>query len=165
LNCRRIVLVALFCGAAAAGCQENDAARAQTDAARAADPDAQTLNAEASAVPFEPVFAIFQGACLPCHASTAEHPNPSAKLDLGSAQAAYALLINTSPQGSACMTRPTRLVVPFEPSQSLLLQKLQNAPELCGAPMPKPSAMQAFVSLPDDELAVIEAWIRSGALE
>jgi hypothetical protein len=117
----------------------------------------------APAVHFERVFEILNEQCMPCHSSTADHPNASAKLDLTAQAAAYDLLVGAPAKGP-CKDSGRVLVVAGDPESSLLIQKLENAPGLCGNPMPKPSADQAFEPIDATQLADIKAWIRAGAL-
>lgn len=111
---------------------------------------------------FARVMEIFTAKCLPCHASGPGR-NAAGKLDLGSASAAYEQLVDVAAQGGPCASSGDIRVVPGDPDASLLMAKLENTPEMCGAPMPKPGANQEFMSLSDAELAEVAAWIEAGA--
>jgi hypothetical protein len=116
------------------------------------------------AVHFERVFQILNEQCMPCHSSTADHPNASAKLDLTAQAASYDQLVGGPARGGACNDGVRVLVVAGDPAASLLIQKLENAADLCGNPMPKPSADQAFEPIDASQIDEIKAWIRAGAL-
>jgi hypothetical protein len=118
----------------------------------------------APAVHFERVFQILNEQCVPCHSSTADHPNASAKLDLTAQAASYDQLVGGPARGGACNDGVRTLVVAGDPAASLLIQKLENAAGLCGSPMPKASGDQAFEPIAATQIDEIKAWIRAGAL-
>jgi hypothetical protein len=79
---------------------------------------------------------------------------PKEGLDLSSAAKSYADLVNVA--ASQCSTR--KLVVPGDPSNSYLMQKLLGVSVCSGSQMPK-----AGQSLPSKDLQAISDWICSGA--
>lgn len=81
-------------------------------------------------------------------------------LDLSSKATAYAELFDKAAEGSACGSRNIKRVAPGSPEQSLLVQKLAPAPDLCGNPMPRPESAPRVAA---NKLADIRAWISSGA--
>ena len=120
-----------------------------------------------SAAPHETSLArvseIFSAHCLPCHATTPERPNAAGKLDLGSADAVYEQLVGVAAQGGPCASSAEMRVVAGDSTASLLMDKLLNTPNMCGAPMPKPGSGQEFMQLSDEDIATIAAWIDEGA--
>jgi mono/diheme cytochrome c family protein len=114
-------------------------------------------------VAFERVLEIFGEHCVPCHATTPERPNGMGKLDLGTAKAAYDQLVGVAAQGGACLSGGQQRVVPGDADASLLMDKLINSSGMCGAPMPKPAMGQAFVPIPEAQIAEIARWIEDGA--
>jgi len=116
---------------------------------------------------------IIEHHCVGCHGPTADGGPGSGiafgKLDMSSADAGYANLVNVAAAGAACelidgSAGPIR-VVPGSAASSLLYDKVNgfaDAPPICGSAMPKsgeiPDGGQAIV------VAQIQAWINQGAL-
>ena len=159
----------------ALACQTHDPSdtTSNLDARRDADagPDASDPGGEAlvdaghadEVVTFGRVLEIFNQQCLPCHATNPEKLSGAGKLYLGSASAAYEQLVGVAAQGGACASSAKQRVVPGDVTGSLLMDKLENADGMCGAPMPKPAMGQAFVPIPESQIAEIAAWIKAGA--
>ena len=156
-----------LCAVAAVGCSVDatpgSGGRMDADQNLKATNDA-AAGSGAPAVHFERVFQILNEQCMPCHSSTADHPNASAKLDLTAQAASYDQLVGGPARGGACNDGARVLVVAGDPAASLLIQKLENAAGLCGNPMPKASGDQAFEPIDATQIAEIKAWIRAGAL-
>src|ERR1700759_386774 len=76
-------------------------------------------------VHFARVFEILSEHCLPCHASTADHPNASASLDLTTESSAYAARVGALAKGAACNDGSRVLVIANDPDNSLRIQKLE----------------------------------------
>jgi hypothetical protein len=160
--------VSALCAAAAISCEAeptthsagrmNDADKTGTMASDAA------VDTGPATVHFERVFEILSERCLPCHASAADHPNASAKLDLSTESTAYAGLVGALAKGSACNDGSRVLVIANDPDNSLLIQKLENAPELCGGPMPKVGSDSDFTPIDAMQIEEIKVWIRGGAM-
>jgi hypothetical protein len=96
------------------------------------------------------VMPIFQKYCLPCHAE--ESFNPS-ELSLDD----HALLMKGGEHGAA--------VVPGKPEESLLVKKVTADPPF-GKQMPVQKRRKAAappVTLTDEEVRVLQAWIKAGA--
>lgn len=96
------------------------------------------------------VMPIFQKYCLPCHA--AESFNPS-ELSLDD----HALLMKGGEHGAA--------VVPGKPEESLLVTKVLADPPF-GKRMPVQKRRKAEappVHLTDEEVQVLQGWIKAGA--
>jgi len=104
------------------------------------------------------VQAIFTQHCVTCHdASKLGLPAfPGLPLTEG---AAYAALVNR-PASESC---GGTLVVPGQPDQSYLMQKLTNDAPCSGAHMPRPFESGIVVPLTADEIATIRSWIVAGA--
>ncbi len=99
------------------------------------------------------VFPIIKKHCLPCHAE--EQFNPS-ELSLDS----YDLLMTGGKNGPA--------VVPGNPGESLLIQKLQEKPPF-GDRMPvdpkKKKGQLSAKKLSEEEVRLLSEWIADGAKE
>jgi hypothetical protein len=159
--------VGALCAAAAIGCATGEGAGAvgSADAGKnliVVNDAAQ--NYGPPVVHFGRVFELLNTRCLPCHSSTPDHPNASAKLDLSTQSAAYEQLVGALAKGGACNDGARLLVVAGDPDNSLLIQKLENAPGLCGNPMPKASVDQPFMPIDSMQIDEIRAWIHAGAL-
>lgn len=111
----------------------------------------------------EPTFSsIYQRVLLPrcgnsCHGPGAGSQLTEAVLDLSETGAAYTNLLNVAAMGSQCGTASATLVVPGDPTNSLLLQKLEGT-HGCGAAMPLDGAQ-----LPNGTIPAISQWITAGA--
>jgi mono/diheme cytochrome c family protein len=92
---------------------------------------------------------IFLSSCSSCHGGR----NPSDGVDLSSAAAAWADLVNVV---SGC--RGLALVVPGNPDASYLLAKLTGG-NICGGRMPSGS----FSPLTGAQIDTIRGWIAAGA--
>jgi hypothetical protein len=79
-------------------------------------------------------------------------------LDMSTAEAAYANLVGQPAAGADCGGSGKVRVLPGDPDQSLIIQKLKGIAG-CGAQMP-----DNYPALPSDQIALIEAWIAAGAL-
>ncbi len=97
------------------------------------------------------IMPIIKKSCLPCHAE--ENFNPS-ELSLDS----YDLLMEGGKHGTP--------VFPGKPTDSILLQKIESNPPF-GDRMPldrnKKKGEPSSKKLSDDEINLIEAWVRQGA--
>jgi hypothetical protein len=93
---------------------------------------------------------VFDRSC----ASSSCHGHGAAEggLDL-SKDAAYTSLVGVT------ATTGDTLVVPGDADASYLVWKLEDRPEITGDPMPQTGGL-----LPDDEVALVRAWIDGGAL-
>jgi hypothetical protein len=170
-----VLCLALFCvaGSQACGMTASDDANSAIGARRGADagPDASSPGGEDlvdsgpphGPVKFARVVEIFGQHCLPCHATSEQRPTALGKLDLGTETAAYDQLVGIAAQAGPCMSAGKMRVVPGDASASLLMDKLGNTPDMCGAPMPKPPTGSDFAPIPDPEIAEIRAWIEAGA--
>jgi cysteine-rich repeat protein len=103
---------------------------------------------------------VFEGyQCTTCH----NPQNLQGNLDL-SADNAYEALLGPDLQGADAFAAPVKLVVPTEPEDSFLYEKLAGAtlmtPVSAGSPMPA-----AGVPLTLEHLEAVSAWIRGGAPE
>lgn len=102
------------------------------------------------------VQPIFDARCVSCH-------TPDSVLDL-TAGSAYANLVN-QPTSDGCMAQVPNsvLVVPFDPTTSMLWLKTRPDDARCGAPMPRGTEGLGIIA--PDEFALIETWISEGALD
>jgi hypothetical protein len=168
-----VLCLAMFCVAGSQACNftDSDGANSATGVRNAdAGPDADSPGGEdlvdsgppRGPVKFARVVAIFGQYCLPCHATTPQRA-ASGKLDLGTEAATYEQLVGVAAQAGPCVAAGKMRVVPGDASASLLMDKLENTPDMCGAPMPKPSTGSDFVPIPAPEIAEITAWIEAGA--
>lgn len=103
---------------------------------------------EASCAVPSDVYAVLEANCAPCHV-----PNGNGGLELSTPEGAYENLVGRPSGAAACADRT--LVVPGDPESSYLIAKLRGAPEICGSIMPR-----GRPTLPEEEIALIEAWIR-----
>jgi outer membrane protein assembly factor BamB len=95
-----------------------------------------------------------------CAAATGCHANSSAGgLDLSSRDIAYRALVNAPAQGMPCSSSGRLRVVPSDPDNSLLVNKLASAMPACGVQMPPSSLLPAALT---DQ---IRKWIANGALD
>jgi hypothetical protein len=144
------------------GREEEDAARAE-DASREARVSADAaedagLPSDASEPPlgtFTRVYQLMRQRCRGCHV-----PGAAYSLDLSQKQLAYDELVGGPAMGAAefivCSGFGYRRVVPGDPAQSLLWQKLRDV-QPCGDQMPPGSSLD--VALANE----VEAWIATGA--
>jgi len=91
-------------------------------------------------------------ACTNCHTSTGR--NPSGGLDLNHA-VAYDNLINVPVRGKPGAIR----VIPGDPDNSYLIQKLEGAPGINGRRMPNNGPPY----LTDGQILIVRRWIANGA--
>jgi|GEM_PF-3168160 len=121
---------------------------------RAPDDDSGSVDRGPPAT-FTRVFEIFDQQCRSCHRGGSQF-----SLDLGTKESAYAELVGGPSKGAAefitCTGMGLFRVVPGEPAQSLLMQKLE-AVQPCGDQMPPGK------HLPDSQLREIRSWITAGA--
>jgi hypothetical protein len=111
---------------------------------------------------FAVVQAIFNLACVKCH---------DAALPLRSEGLSYPALSLTMGVARANLINKTVaekcggvLVKPGDPDHSYLIHKLTDNPPCDGKRMPGPGMLAQGPPLPDDQIAVIRAWIAAGAL-
>lgn len=112
----------------------------------------------AAKVAMADVQAIFDARCVLCHdASKLGLPSfPGLPLTTGASRAA---LVNQA----ASETCGGTLVVPGNPNQSYLIQKLTDATPCSGAPMPRPFEVGPQNPLTADQIGTITSWIAAGA--
>jgi hypothetical protein len=122
-------------------------------------PGTDTVNG-ASAAPtpasFTEVYTtILQPTCSPCHTPG----GVGSFQDFSSQSSAYTALVGVKASGPSCGSSNETRVVPGNASQSLLFQKVSEAPPPCGSQMPLggPPLSSAHVM-------VVEAWINAEAL-
>jgi polyvinyl alcohol dehydrogenase (cytochrome) len=105
---------------------------------------------------------VYQGVLCPagctnvCHSTSGE-----AGLVLEGKAAAHKSLVNVAAKGEACKTGGHMLVVPGNPTASLLHGKLALMPA-CGVAMP-PTATAATTPITPAMLEAVRAWIAAGA--
>jgi hypothetical protein len=136
------------------GTNEGDAGSGSNDAGTA---DAGPLSFNTDI--FTPIIEVH---CVGCHSGSGSGVS-GGKLDMSSADAGYANLVNVVSTGAACGSSGETRVVPGNAASSLLYQKVNGfttAPP-CGAAMPKsgeiPNGGQAVV------VTQIQTWINQGA--
>jgi hypothetical protein len=99
---------------------------------------------------------ILHPSCSSCHAPGGD----GSFEDFSSQSSAYAALVGVKASGPSCASSGETRVVPGDPSQSLLFQKLSESNPPCGSPMPL-----GGTPLPSAQLTLIEEWINAGALK
>ncbi len=100
----------------------------------------------------EQVFDIAMAHCSDCHVKAL-----MGDLQFSTSASMHAALVNQY-ASNLCSDKPRLMVIPNDPENSLLIQKLEHRQD-CGTPMP-PHAADA---VPADEIAVVRAWIQAGA--
>ena len=99
------------------------------------------------------VFPLFSG----CNGSNChDSSQPAGSLDLSNQQSAYSALVGQNSSSALCQIEVR--VVPGEPSNSYLINKLTGAGTICGSRMPKVGS--AFTT---EQIDIIRAWIGNGA--
>jgi hypothetical protein len=101
---------------------------------------------------FESTDGSGRPACTNCH--TANGRTPAGGLNLEH-QSAYAALVSVASTGKSGAVR----VVPGDPANSYIVQKLEGTAGIVGSRMPRNSA----VFLTDGQMRVIRRWIEQGA--
>jgi len=112
----------------------------------------------------EPTFASIQSevfeandsagrtACTQCHSSTGRTPSGGMDLNHG---VAYDQLVNVAVRGKPGAIR----VIPGDPENSYLIQKLEGAPSIVGRRMPNNGPPY----LSDGQILILKRWIAIGA--
>jgi len=95
---------------------------------------------------------IFDPACTSCHTDVGRTPFGGLNLKAGSA---FAALVNVPSTGKPGAIR----VIPGNPNDSYLVQKLEGAPGIVGARMPRTGPPH----LSDAQVKMIRDWIAAGA--
>lgn len=101
---------------------------------------------------------MYNCAGVTCHGREGAMAMTVGGLSLTSSSVAYMQLVKVASTGSACMGK-TR-VVPGDPANSLLVQKLRGATTMCGGTMPVNAD-----EIPDADLKRITDWITAGACD
>lgn len=101
---------------------------------------------------FEATDAAGRTACTQCHTSTGR--NPSGGMDLNHG-VAFDQLVNTPVRGKAGAIR----VIPGDPNNSYLIQKLEGTAGIAGRRMPNNGPPY----LTDGQILIIRRWIALGA--
>lgn len=112
--------------------------------------------------PWSQAYGAMIGTCAGCHGSATYMVSGQGFLfgDLGDPCAAYDNVVGNTSVNAAC---GEQLVVPGDPQNSLLLQKLEGTqPQNCGAYMPFAAPMPYAQTNPD-AVAQLRQWIMSGA--
>ena len=94
-----------------------------------------------------------------CHGPNGPDELEASQLDLSTQAGAYMALVGTAAAGVSCMSTGTLRVAPGDPDASLIVQKLDPQPGLCGDPMPPGEAP------PAELLTTIREWILAGAMD
>lgn len=102
------------------------------------------------------IQSIWNAQCVSCHVSSR---NGALNLDAANS---YASLVNVSAAGAPCGSSGLKRVVPNQPNDSLLIQKISNDPPSCGSRMPQFD--QGYFDNHPGELTRIRSWILAGAL-
>jgi len=101
---------------------------------------------------FEKTDESGRAACVQCHTNVGR--NPAASLNLLH-DTAYAALVGVTSSGKPGATR----VVPNDPDNSYLIQKLEGSPDIAGQRMPRGSGP----FLTEGQMTIIRRWISEGA--
>jgi hypothetical protein len=113
--------------------------------------------------PWSQVYTGLGTACSGCHSPTPQISTPWMATDACSSY--MAVVRGNAIATAACAGR--QLVVPGNPDQSVLLQKLEGGPNLCGGLMP-PSETTPYAQKDATQMARVEAlrdWIAAGAVK
>ena len=112
----------------------------------------------AVAVSFGVIQQLFTDRCTSCHSSAVDAAvDGGADVDLSAGHAWTSIVGQRAPASEAC---GGTLVVPGNPDESYLYQKLASAHPCSGERMPRGDAA---LPLPDCVLALVRAWIAAGA--
>ncbi len=125
---------------------EQDHDHALDESERESEPEA-----EAEVPSAAQVFDIFQVQCAVCHVSA-----NLGDLQYSSPESMQAAFVNELAKNPLCTDKERVLVIPGDPDNSLLVQKLEGTQD-CGTRMP------SHIDMPADEVAVVRAWIEGGA--
>jgi hypothetical protein len=101
---------------------------------------------------FESTDSAGRSACTSCHSNTGR--NPSGGMSLNH-DVAYEQLVNAAVRGKPGAVR----VIPGDPDNSYLIQKLEGAPGIAGRRMPNNGPPY----LTDGQILIIRRWIALGA--
>jgi len=101
---------------------------------------------------FESTDSAGRTACTTCHSSTGR--NPSGGLNLNH-DVAYDQLVNAAVRGKPGAVR----VIPGDPDNSYLIQKLEGATSIAGRRMPQNGPPY----LTDNQVLIVRRWIALGA--
>jgi hypothetical protein len=101
---------------------------------------------------FEATDSSGRSACVSCHSSTGRAPSGGLNLNH---DVAYDQLVNALVREKPGTTR----VIPGDPSNSYLVQKLQGATAIVGRRMPQNGPPY----LTDGQILIIQRWIQDGA--
>jgi hypothetical protein len=96
---------------------------------------------------------IFNQYCTSCHTGNGRTPSGGMSLD---ATASYAALVNVGSSGKPGAIR----VIPGDPDNSFLVQKLEGAAGIVGLRMPRTGPPY----LTDAQVLLVRQWIAAGAL-
>jgi len=95
---------------------------------------------------------IFDPGCVSCHTDVGRTPSGGTNLKAG---ASFAALVNVPSTGKPGAIR----VIPGNPNDSYLVQKLEGAPGIVGTRMPRTGPPH----LSDAQVKMIRDWIAAGA--
>jgi hypothetical protein len=102
--------------------------------------------------------SVYIASCAVCHGMK---PTPTANGNLGdikgSKDAFYNALVNKPALGAQC-TGKGMYIVPGQPAQSLLIQKISQATPPCGTQMPPTGPLQSA------DIKLVTDWVMAGAL-
>jgi mono/diheme cytochrome c family protein len=143
----RVLLFSLVLGSmAAAGCDEKLSSIAGPS------PNLEPTFASIQRDIFESTDSAGRTSCVTCHTSTGR--NPSGGMNLNH-DVAYDQIVNAAVRGKAGATR----IVPGDPDNSYLLQKLVGSSSIAGRRMPSNGPPY----LTDGQILIIKRWIAIGA--
>ena len=142
----RALLLVLMAGLTAMACDESLSKLAGPT------PSLEPTFASVQKEIFETTDAAGRVACVNCHTSTGR--NPSGGMNLNH-DVAYDSLVNTPSARKPGATR----VIPGDPENSYLVQKLEGRPGIVGVRMPQNGPQY----LTDGQILILKRWIANGA--
>jgi hypothetical protein len=144
----RCLLGSLFCAAAItfSGCDE------KLSDLTGPTPDLTPTFSSVQAQVFSATDLAGRAACITCHTDQGRTPSSGLNLREG---AAYAAIVGISSRGKPGAV----LVVPGDPDNSYLVQKLEGAPGIVGERMPRTGGPY----LTSGQMLVLRTWIQRGA--
>jgi hypothetical protein len=95
--------------------------------------------------------------CAVCHGMAPSASNGNLGNIRGTKDTFFMTLVNKPAQGTSCMGKGM-YIVPSQPAQSVLIQKISQDTPPCGARMPPSGPLQAA------DIKLVTDWVMAGAL-
>jgi uncharacterized membrane protein len=125
-------------------------------------PVSKAIGAAPTTADWASIYAVFSGTCLGCHSSASAAAGGNFAMgDAGDACGSYAKVVTKAAVSPMCMGAGRVLIVPGQPDNSLLVQKVEGKQQ-CGASMPLGAPMPLAATNPD-LVQKLREWITAGA--